>query len=394
MPEEVEAMLLEDAKKDDQKRKDKERRSHTNQLTITSMLGPAAAAQTNPPITPQQTNKSQIGTNNVASKSVKQLKGNETHLSPLPQTTNEKPAALTVGSIKNAKKRGRDEQQLQQAQLSNTQMTKGEEQFEIDQILVVLKERVLTNETLNKFKKEMTQIADLIDKRDPQWNSTFSQGNSQKLAAILQKPNHYEILYMLQRNCLFEKRKKKRNEYERHVQLCKSKIEQDLKTLNKKSDVDFVVELENLAVKDAKVQLQEEFLGLLPTLNKYLGEHVQINNEYVNIKTLEEKVKAKKMRPGPAEQKAQENLLDFSSELDKALDQIVSSLSEQFRPHLKGRILEALGLRKPEPIPIEEEKAVPAVEDERSSTTSPVRGNVWNVIKVFAEIKRPPPVNV
>ena len=30
MPEEVEAMLLEDAKKDDQKRKDKERRSHTN----------------------------------------------------------------------------------------------------------------------------------------------------------------------------------------------------------------------------------------------------------------------------------------------------------------------------------------------------------------------------
>lgn len=58
---------------------------------------------------------------------------------------------------------------------------------------------------------------------------------------------------MLQRNSLFEKRKKKRNEYEKHVQLCKSKIEQDLKTLNKKSDVDFVVELENLAVKDAKV---------------------------------------------------------------------------------------------------------------------------------------------
>lgn len=128
-------------------------------------------------------------------------------------------------------------------------------------------------------------------------------------------------------------------------------------------------------------------------MNKYLGELVQVNNEYVNIKTLEEKVKAKKMRPGPAEQKAQENLLDFSSELDKALDQIVSSLSEQFRPHLKGRILEALGLRKPEPIPIEEEKVVvPAVEDERrSSITSPVRGNVWNVIKVFAEIKRPPP---
>lgn len=46
-------------------------------------------------------------------------------------------------------------------------MTKGEEQFEIDQILVVLKERVLANETLNNFKKEMNQIADLIDKRDP-----------------------------------------------------------------------------------------------------------------------------------------------------------------------------------------------------------------------------------
>jgi hypothetical protein len=44
--------------------------------------------------------------------------------------------------------------------------------------LSALKQRVLTNETLNQFKKETQQIAEIIDKKDPQWSGTFSQANA------------------------------------------------------------------------------------------------------------------------------------------------------------------------------------------------------------------------
>jgi hypothetical protein len=47
---------------------------------------------------------------------------------------------------------------------------RGDELGEIDQIISSLRERVLLNETLNNFKKEISQIADLVERRDPQWN--------------------------------------------------------------------------------------------------------------------------------------------------------------------------------------------------------------------------------
>jgi len=45
---------------------------------------------------------------------------------------------------------------------------------EIDQIIMNLRQRVLLNETLNNFKKEINQIADLIDRRDSQFTSVFA----------------------------------------------------------------------------------------------------------------------------------------------------------------------------------------------------------------------------
>ena len=58
---------------------------------------------------------------------------------------------------------------------------------DIDIILGQLKQRVLLGETLNNFKKEIQQIADIVDKKDTQWNSSFSANVSQKLSSVLQK---------------------------------------------------------------------------------------------------------------------------------------------------------------------------------------------------------------
>ncbi len=58
---------------------------------------------------------------------------------------------------------------------------------EIDSIIGNLKQRVLLNETLNHFKKEVSQIADLIDRRDSTFTSTFANNVAQKLTAVLQK---------------------------------------------------------------------------------------------------------------------------------------------------------------------------------------------------------------
>lgn len=103
-----------------------------------------------------------------------------------------------------------------------------------------LKQRVLMNETLNQFKKEVSQIAELIDKRDPTWSAGYTQNIAQKLAAVLQKQNVQEILYMLQRTQLLEKRKKRKGELEKTVQLTKSKIEIDVRQQLRQGDDDYV----------------------------------------------------------------------------------------------------------------------------------------------------------
>jgi hypothetical protein len=48
----------------------------------------------------------------------------------------------------------------------------------------------------------MSQIAELIDKKDPSWSTTFTQNVAQKLSQLLQKPNSQEMLYSLQRTIL------------------------------------------------------------------------------------------------------------------------------------------------------------------------------------------------
>lgn len=147
---------------------------------------------------------------------------------PIPDRT-----PTTAVSVKNGKKRDREE-------FNAGNQVRGDELGEIDQIISSLRERVLLNETLNNFKKEISQIADLVERRDPQWNQQFSSTVAQKLSQVLQKQQPQEILYMLQRNSFMEKRKKKKAEFDKTSFFTKQCIERDLKQQNKKSDEDYI----------------------------------------------------------------------------------------------------------------------------------------------------------
>lgn len=105
----------------------------------------------------------------------------------------------------------------------------GSELGEIDSIIANLKQRVLLNETLNNFKKEISVIADLIDRRDSTFTSTYANNVAQKLTTVLPKQSQVEILFMLQRTSLLEKRKKKKVELDKNTQLAKQITERDLK---------------------------------------------------------------------------------------------------------------------------------------------------------------------
>lgn len=91
----------------------------------------------------------------------------------------------TAVSVKNIKKRERED--FNQGQQQQTMTTNIGDLGEIDSIIGNLKQRVLLNETLNHFKKEVSQIADLIDRRDSTFTSTFANNVAQKLTAVLQK---------------------------------------------------------------------------------------------------------------------------------------------------------------------------------------------------------------
>lgn len=63
---------------------------------------------------------------------------------------------------------------------------------------------------------------------------------AQKLAGVLQKGNANEVLYMLQRISLLERKKKKKADLDKLVATIKQKIELDLKQQNKKGEDDFL----------------------------------------------------------------------------------------------------------------------------------------------------------
>lgn len=81
-------------------------------------------------------------------------------------------------------------------------------------MITALRARVLNGETLNNFKKEIALISILIDKTE---NQQMFERSVYWLAQILQKPER-EISLMLKRNCLQDKKKKKKADIDRKRQ--------------------------------------------------------------------------------------------------------------------------------------------------------------------------------
>lgn len=108
----------------------------------------------------------------------------------------------------------------------------------IDEVLAQLKQRVLMGESLNNFKKEISQLVELIDKKDPQFEKLAEQVGI-KLASLLQKPQQ-EMIFMLKRTNMLGKKNKQKQELEKASTMIKQQIELQLKQSNKKSDNDYI----------------------------------------------------------------------------------------------------------------------------------------------------------
>jgi hypothetical protein len=76
-----------------------------------------------------------------------------------------------------------------------------------------LKSRVLNGETLNNFKKEINQLVELVEKKDPQMERLADIVGAQ-LAKILQKTEQ-EMQYMVKRISLLNKKNAKKQELDK-----------------------------------------------------------------------------------------------------------------------------------------------------------------------------------
>jgi hypothetical protein len=153
---------------------------------------------------------------------------------------------------------------------------------------------VLHGETINSFKKELQMIADNIEKNDAQWSGGYSSSISEKLSLILSKSQN-EVFLMLQRNCVMEKKNKKKSYVESLTKMTKSKLESDIKKQNKKSDQDIIV-LENLTDERLQFDVTADLQKFLNDLKAAIESYVACFNEYSQIKQQEEKFKTKKLK--------------------------------------------------------------------------------------------------
>jgi hypothetical protein len=90
-----------------------------------------------------------------------------------------------------------------------------------------LKSRVLNGDTLNNFKKEINQLVELVEKKDPQMERLADIVGAQ-LAKILQKTEQ-EMQYMVKRISLLNKKNSKRQELDKTFSMINNKIIATLK---------------------------------------------------------------------------------------------------------------------------------------------------------------------
>lgn len=86
---------------------------------------------------------------------------------------------------------------------------------------------MLNGDTLNNFKKEINQLVELVEKKDPQMERLADIVGAQ-LAKILQKTEQ-EMQYMVKRISLLNKKNSKRQELDKTFSMINNKIIATLK---------------------------------------------------------------------------------------------------------------------------------------------------------------------
>jgi hypothetical protein len=130
--------------------------------------------------------------------------------------------------VANSKKRSNAEFQSDMG-IRGSAMTQYQSEIaQIEKVIGDMKQRVLSGETLNNFKKEIAQISVLIDRCESQ---QIFEKTVYMLAFTLQKPER-EINLILKRNCAQDKKKKKKQDIDRKKQTVISLIERELKDQN------------------------------------------------------------------------------------------------------------------------------------------------------------------
>lgn len=238
----------------------------------------------------------------------------------------------------------------------------------IEQMIHNLKQRVLNGETLNNFKKEIASISVLIDKSE---NQNMFEKSVYLLAQILQK-GEKEISLMLKRNCLQEKKKKKKNDIDKKRLTIASLIERDLKDANsKKVQAEaallepgalpqyIMLSLDQLDPNNLVFIPSKEMVPMFNELKVHLEEFKNINNEYIQIKLQEEKIKNKKQKQTQPDEKEDVNGLSavwsggqkleeitLQGEVDRTIKLLVDGLPEKIRENIHDRLMVTFEIRK------------------------------------------------
>lgn len=229
-----------------------------------------------------------------------------------------------------------------------------------------MRKRVLNNETIKDFKKELHQIIEY----------TFAPGNESKvhelisfqLSQIVSK-SQQEIFYMMKRMYLVDRKNKKRTDIEREATLVKTQIERELKSQNQRSQSHNLL-ITQLNPKTFVFQPSHKLIDMCKNLCSVISEHIKVFNDYSKSKFYEEKARTKKPKLSH-EQTA--NAGKLYEQLDEKAEtiRIVKELSNYMPVKIRHRIHNQYLARM---------FAVPELPPE-----IPPRGNIWHKVKVFYE---------
>lgn len=183
---------------------------------------------------------------------------------------------------------------------------------------------------------------------------------------------------MLKRNCLQDKKKKKKSDIDRKRQTVAQLIERELKEHNSRllqEGIQDKSQAPNALVMVTLQQLEpgqfvfapsEDLVNMFNDLKKQLDEFKTINNEYIQIKLQEEKVKLqnKKQKQNDKEKEKDEpetnqaglavvnsggqklEEITLEGEVEKTMKMLVDNIPEKIRQEVHDRLVVAFGIKQ------------------------------------------------